>query len=82
MSRATTTLPRYLRPREVAERLGLSRSTIWRLSSDPASGFPRPKRISAGAVGFDEAELVKYLEEQPSRGVMRGREADDGADAG
>ncbi|MGH7563736.1 MAG: helix-turn-helix transcriptional regulator [Gemmatimonadota bacterium] len=76
----TEMLPRYLRPREAAARLGLSRSSLWRLSRDPASGFPRPKRISPGAVGYDERELLEYMERQPSGGTMRGREGNGDGD--
>ncbi|MGH7558847.1 MAG: helix-turn-helix transcriptional regulator [Gemmatimonadota bacterium] len=78
---STERLPRMLRTAEVAARLGLSRTTIWRLSKDPSSGFPQPRQISPGAVAFSEEELVQYLALLPSGGgVMRGRKAANDGD--
>lgn len=41
---------KFLRPREVVEMLGVSRTTLWRMVR--AGAFPRPVRITAGSCGF------------------------------
>ena len=56
---------RIVRPKAVAERLGLSLSAVHRLARrDPS--FPKPLKISAGraAAGFLDHELDKWLEQR------------------
>jgi prophage regulatory protein len=63
---------RILRERDVRTMTGLSRSTRWRL--ERAGVFPRKRRLSPGAVGWLESEVVAWLAsrtEQP--GAWRGR---------
>jgi prophage regulatory protein len=63
---------RILRERDVRTMTGLSRSTRWRL--ERAGMFPRKRRLSPGAVGWLESEVVAWLgsrTEQP--GAWRGR---------
>lgn len=50
-----------LRPRDLPKMLGISRTTCWRLSKDPASGFPKRIRLSSGAVGFFLHQLEDWL---------------------
>jgi prophage regulatory protein len=50
---------RILRWREVAERVNLSRTTVWRLTK--FGRFPRAVKISDGAVGWRETEIVAWL---------------------
>jgi len=54
-----TRLISLLRPSEVATRLGISSTTLWRLSHAPT--FPDKYRISANAVGYDESEIATWL---------------------
>jgi len=50
---------KLLRFGAVQERIGLSRSTIWRL--ERRGQFPRHRRISANAVAWVEDELVAWI---------------------
>src|SRR5439155_10050959 len=50
---------RILRPREVFVRVGLSRTTIWRLVRNGA--FPAPRRLSANAVGWRASEVDAWI---------------------
>ena len=54
-----TRLISLLRPNEVATRLGISATTLWRLSHDPT--FPTKYVISPNAVGYDESEIAAWL---------------------
>lgn len=53
---------RVLRRREVEVRTGLSRSSIYRLMD--LGMFPRPVRLSARAVGWDEAAIDEWLSQR------------------
>jgi prophage regulatory protein len=55
---------RILRERQVVERTGLSRSTLWRL--ERRGHFPARRRIAPGAVGWLESEIDEYLSTCPS----------------
>ena len=50
-----------VRPRNLPQVTGLSRTTCWRLLNDPASGFPQPIRLSPGAVGYFRHQLEAWL---------------------
>lgn len=50
-----------IRPRDLPLICGLSRTTCWRLSKDPTSGFPPKIRLSAGAVGFSRESIENWL---------------------
>lgn len=50
-----------IRPRDLPFITGLSRTTCWRLSRDPSSGFPPKIRLSAGAVGFSKQAIEDWL---------------------
>ena len=53
---------RILRLPEVMARTGLSRSTIYlRISQD---NFPKPVNLGARAVGWVEAEIQEWLQQQ------------------
>lgn len=41
---------RFIRPREVVEMLGVSRTTLWRMVRE--GSFPKPVRISKGNAGY------------------------------
>ena len=52
-------LPRLLPFREVAQRVALSRSTIWRL--ERAGQFPPRRRLSVNKVAWWEPEIEEWL---------------------
>lgn len=54
---------KLLRFREVAERVGLSRTTIYRLMA--VRRFPRPLKVTAQCVAWKESELAAWIEAQP-----------------
>lgn len=51
-----------IRPRDLPQVCGLSRTTCWRLSKDPASGFPPKIRLSSGAVGYSKISILRWLQ--------------------
>src|SRR4051812_6949793 len=55
---------RYVRWPELHQRLGLSKSTVWRL--EQAGLFPRRVRLSKNAVGWAESAVEAWLRERPS----------------
>lgn len=55
---------RLLRAAEVMKRLGISRTTLWRLEkADPS--FPRRVQVSSNIVGWNEASIEKWLKTRP-----------------
>jgi len=54
---------RLLRVDDVADRLGLSRSQIWRMVSEDR--FPKPRRLSVRAVAWLEPEVARWITERP-----------------
>lgn len=66
MAESSTTHPRVLRLKQVLERVGLSRSTIYD-RMNPASPryddtFPKPIKIGSSAVGWLESSISKWIE--------------------
>ncbi len=55
---------RVIRFAEVRSKVGLSRTTIWRLEQD--GRFPRRRQLSAGAVGWIAEEVEEWLQNRPS----------------
>jgi prophage regulatory protein len=53
-------LPRLVPFREVAQRVALSRSTIWRL--ERAGQFPKRRRLSVNKVAWWEPEVEDWLQ--------------------
>lgn len=51
-----------VRPRDLPQVTGLSRTQCWRLAKDPNSGFPPKIHLSSGAVGFSRKLIEKWLE--------------------
>jgi len=69
-----------LRPREVEKLLGVSETTVWRLSRTP--GFPKKYQVSANAVAWREDDLLAWLETRvieplndTERDVIEGRKS-------
>jgi predicted DNA-binding transcriptional regulator AlpA len=58
-------LDSLLRPRDVAEYLGVSVVTIWRMRR--RGDFPEPIRISPGAVGWRAADIEAWLRSRDRR---------------
>ncbi|MGH8543118.1 MAG: helix-turn-helix transcriptional regulator [Gammaproteobacteria bacterium] len=54
----------WVRARELAERLSISRTTLWRLAKDPSAGFPAPRRLAPNVVAWDLAEIKKWCAEK------------------
>ena len=58
-------LPRLLPFREVAMRVALSRSTIWRM--ERAGQFPKRRRLSVNKVAWYEPEVEEWLQSRERR---------------
>lgn len=50
-----------LRPKEMAQKFGISSATLWRRVKQD-SDFPRPVRLSPGMTGFVESQANDYLD--------------------
>jgi prophage regulatory protein len=55
-----------IRPKELPQKTGLSRTTCWRL--ERAGDFPKRIRLSAGAVGYRRAEVEQWLADRQAVG--------------
>ena len=51
---------RILRMREVMQRIGLSRSTIYKLMEN--DDFPRPMKLGSQAIGWRDADVEAWIE--------------------
>ena len=60
-----TNEPRFLRFPEVAKRVGLSRSSVWRLQR--AGQFPQHRRLSPNTVGWWEPDVEAWLRARGER---------------
>jgi len=58
-SNLTKASDRIIRPRELAERIGLSLATIWRLRR--RGDLPEPIRLSPGCVGWRTSDIDAWL---------------------
>jgi len=47
-----------IRPRNLPQETGLSKTTIWRLEKE--GKFPKRIRLSAGAVGYMRSEVAEW----------------------
>lgn len=57
---------RILRPDDLADRLGVSRTTLWRW--EQAGHLPRRRAIGPNVAGWPEGEIAKWIEDRPTRG--------------
>ena len=62
MNTPTETNPLFIRRNTIKQITGLSASTIWRLENDPASGFPKRRKIGPGCVGWLYSEVEQFLQ--------------------
>ncbi|WP_138431877.1 helix-turn-helix transcriptional regulator [Fodinibius saliphilus] len=53
-------MEKLIRPNALAEKLGISISTLYERMKEP--DFPRKVRISKQAVGFRESEVMEWIE--------------------
>ena len=53
---------RLIRLRAVIEKTGLSKTSVYRLSSDPNSDFPAAVRLSQATVGWLESEVDAWIQ--------------------
>jgi prophage regulatory protein len=51
--------PRFLRFKDVARRVGLSRSSVWRMERE--GRFPQHHKLSANSVGWWEPDVEEWL---------------------
>jgi predicted DNA-binding transcriptional regulator AlpA len=51
---------KFLRPRELAEALSISTTTLWRWRR--SNGFPAPFQLGANTVAWDEDEIRQWLQ--------------------
>ena len=62
--------PRVLRIKQVQDRVGLSRSTIYdRMNSASPrydSSFPKPMKIGISAIGWLESSISNWIEARPN----------------
>lgn len=56
---------KMLRPSEVMERTGLSRTTLWRRVR--AGTFPPPVELGANAIGWRSSAIDAWLANRPQR---------------
>lgn len=54
---------RLLRINDVADRLGLSRSHVWRMVKD--GRFPKPRRLSSRAIAWPESDVSAWIGDRP-----------------
>ena len=66
-------MPNIIRVSEVARRVGLSRTTIWR--RERAGDFPARIRLGGRSVGWLDSEVEEWLERRP-RGMAGAEQAD------
>jgi prophage regulatory protein len=58
-SALTNTSDRIIRPRDLADRIGLSLATLWRLRR--RGDLPEPIRLSPGCVGWRTSQIEAWL---------------------
>ncbi len=56
---------KMLRPPEVMERTGLSRTTLWRRVR--AGTFPAPVELGENSIGWPSSAITAWLENRPQR---------------
>ena len=56
-----------MRIKEVIQKTGLSRATIYRLSKDIDSDFPPPVKLSAKTIGWVDDAITNWIAQRPAR---------------
>lgn len=57
---------RILRPAEVSKKLGISKTTLWRLERE--GDFPKRRRISSFMVGWIKRDIDNWIRSRPEVG--------------
>lgn len=52
----------FVSDKQLAERYGVHRATIWRWASDPDSGFPGPVRLSQSCTRWSMGQVLEWEE--------------------
>jgi prophage regulatory protein len=75
MSTQTVFYPRILRLKQLTERIGLGRSTIYdRMDTQSPrydSTFPKPIKLGAAAIGWIDSEITTWIEQRISSTEVR-----------
>lgn len=58
-------MTQIIRTVDLAQRLGVSKQTLWRLSKDPT--FPKKVKISQRAVGWKVSEIEIWIQTNQER---------------
>ena len=58
----TTRSDRIIRPNELADRLGVSKVTLWRMRR--RDEIPQPLQISSNVVGWRQSTVDRWLEDR------------------
>ena len=61
MTTVQTNTKRIIRQKEVSEKLGLSKATIWTYART-RDDFPKPIRLGANSVGWLESEIDAFID--------------------
>ncbi len=64
-------VPRMLRGVEVIKRVGLARSTVWKLVKE--GRFPSPRRLAPRAVGWSAVEIDEWMRTRPTNSAQAER---------
>ncbi|MDY7091575.1 MAG: AlpA family phage regulatory protein [Acidobacteriota bacterium] len=78
MESSESSLPTIIRPKLLAERLGISRVTLWRW--ERAGMVPKKRKIGPNTVGWLESEILEWLESRPTSSPT-GLDSEQGGDA-
>ena len=57
-------MPRFLRPKEAASRVGMHKVTVMRKARNPDDSFPEMVQLSRHSVAFVEAEIDAWMAER------------------
>jgi prophage regulatory protein len=75
MSTQTVSYPRILRLKQLTERIGLGRSTIYdRMDAQSPrydATFPKPIKLGAAAIGWIDSEVTAWIENRISAKEVR-----------
>lgn len=72
--------PSVLRIAEVSRRIGLARSSIWKMVNEGT--FPQPYRLTARAIGWKNVDVDEWLNTRAISDGPEGPKARDGASRG
>lgn len=64
---------RIIRAGELAEGLGISRPTLWRMRRD--GRIPQPLKIAPGVIGWRESTIERWLDEREAEAVAESEAA-------